>query len=92
MSAGLILPASNKRTRTSDVPWVPYCAQRRDVRSSMPRSRAAILDHKLDRHAAHKPADGASSESALSVCKPKVDGHQDLPDCLLIIVISFPQS
>jgi hypothetical protein len=41
ISAGLILPVSNKRSRISDVPWVPYRAQRRDVRSSMPRSRAA---------------------------------------------------
>jgi hypothetical protein len=42
MSAGLILPVSNKRSRISDVPWAPYCAHRRDVRSSMPRSPAAV--------------------------------------------------
>jgi hypothetical protein len=41
MSAGLILPVSNKRSRISDVPWAPYCAHRRDVRSLIPRSRAA---------------------------------------------------
>jgi hypothetical protein len=41
MSAGRSLPVSNKRSRISDGPWVPYCAQRRDVRSLIPRSRAA---------------------------------------------------
>jgi hypothetical protein len=41
MSAGRSLPVSNRRRRISHGPCVPYCAQRRDVRSSMPRSRAA---------------------------------------------------
>jgi hypothetical protein len=71
MSAGLILPVSNNRSRISDGPWAPYCAHRRDVRSLIPRSRAAAA-------AARDPdlAHGIEHAGIVAAISPGLDEHE----------------
>jgi hypothetical protein len=71
MSAGLILPVSNNRSRISDGPWAPYSARRRDVRSLIPRSRAAAA-------AARDPdlAHGIEHAGIVAAISPGLDEHE----------------